>query len=170
MCCKLNMRYIYVTLRKRNNIKQRLFLETQKLKVATSTWSMLEPRMLNVNHLQYTWNIQYHTFDCIGTPRKKNPSLLWDYCEFANDVRSCNRCAWSFSNLAYAEMDMLISCLIAACLYNLHFSCTAKNCKQKSSYCHWTHEILFVGECTFILIIPFGLGPHNSTQLIRVLP
>ena len=48
------MRYIYVTLRKRNNIKQRLFLETQKLKVATSTWSMLEPRMLNVNHLQYT--------------------------------------------------------------------------------------------------------------------
>ena len=121
MCCKI-MRYIYVTLRKRNNIKQPLFFGNTKAKgchvylkyVGATNVECKSPPICH-------GNIQYHTFDCIGTPRKKNPSLLWDYCEFANDVRSCNRCAWSFSNLAYAEMDMLISCLIAACVYNLAF-------------------------------------------------
>ena len=71
------------TMKQLNNVKPKQhhttsFLGNKKPKVATSTWSMLEPHMWNGNHLQsnMSWDMPHRTFTCTGNPRKKNPSLL----------------------------------------------------------------------------------------------
>ena len=123
-----------------------------KTKVATSTWSMLEPHMWNGNHLQsnMSWDMPHRTFTCTGNPQKKNPSLLWDY-EFANDgCAVLQPLCLILQQLGLG--NALVDSLFDRCMCFFCISHALPNCQQKSSYCHWTDGILFIGQIKYIYI------------------